>query len=177
MTLFALLYYVLLVAWLPLLWPALRLRGWARRWLLMVVAAGAGGAAYEVWRTVWAPAAIRLDIVLLSIVLGCLYASAVAVLLRARRRTAAAVLGLVVVLTGAGMSYEWIKIGVESERLTEIFHASNALLFEAKFRDRDTYERTFGPFTTPSAAAPAGSARAVTAIPSTPIASTRFRRW
>jgi hypothetical protein len=151
-----LLYYALLLAWLPLLWPALRSRGGARRWLLLVAAAGAASAAYEIWRTFWAPAAIRLDIYLLSIVLGCLYASAAVVLMRARRRKAAVVLGLVVVLAGAGMIFQWIVVGREGERMMAKFHAGNALLFAARFRDRDTYERLFGPFAAPQAPHPVG---------------------
>ena len=39
--------------------------------------------------------------------------------------------------------YGWIEAGRESARLTEVFHERNALLFEAKFREFDTYADYF----------------------------------
>jgi hypothetical protein len=143
---FYLLYVVLLVLWLPLLWPALRLRGWSRAWLLVVAAAGLAAALHETRMLLGTAAAIRLDIVLIGFALLFLYATAAVVLFRARWRRMAGLLGLALVLAGGGMATEWILIGRESERLTEIFHARNALLFDAKFRSRATYEGQFGPF-------------------------------
>ncbi len=147
MTAAFLLYYALLVLWLPLIWPMLRLRRGGRLVLAAVVAAGLAAALYEIWMTLGAAAEIRLDILLIGPALLGLYALATIVLFAASWRRAAAGLGFVVLLIGGSAAYKWILLGRESERLTEVFHARNALLFEAGFRDRETYERRFGPFT------------------------------
>ncbi len=141
-----LLYYALLAVWPLLLWPALRLKGWSRAWLLVVAIAGALATAHEIRVLTGPPAAIRLDILLIAMVLGVLYASAAAVLFLRRRRKSAAVLGAVLVLAGGGMTAIWIESGREAERLTEVFHARNALLFEAKFRSLDAYASYFRTF-------------------------------
>ena len=67
-----LLYWSLLAMWVPLLWPAIRLKGGTRLWLFFVVVAGIAALAYEIRMFLWSVAAIRLDILLISIVLGCL---------------------------------------------------------------------------------------------------------
>ena len=75
-----LLYCGLLVIWVLLLWPAFRLKGGARLWLLVVIAAGTAALIYEIRMFLWSSAAIRLDILLISIALVCLYGSAAALL-------------------------------------------------------------------------------------------------
>jgi hypothetical protein len=141
-----LLYYTLLGVWPLLLWPALRLAGWSRAWLLVVAIAGLLATAHEVRMLSGPPTAIRLDIPLIAIALCVLYLSAVAVMFRATWRKSAAVLGVVLVLAGGGLTYSWIEAGRESERLTALFHARNALLFEAKFRSLDAYASYFRTF-------------------------------
>ena len=141
-----LLYYALLAVWPLLLWPALRLKGWSRAWLLVVAIAGALATAHEIRVLSGPPSAIRLDILLIAMVLGVLYASAAAVLFLRRRRKSAAVLGVVLVVAGGGMSTTWIESGREVERLTRIFYARNALLFEAKFRSPEAYASYFRMF-------------------------------
>ncbi len=146
MTAAFLLYYTLLVLWLPLIWPMLRLRRGARLVLAAVAAAGLAAALYEIWMTFGTAAEIRLDILLIGPALLALYALAAVVLFAAGWRRTAAGLGFVVLLIGGSAAYEWILLGRESERLTEVFHARNRFLFEAGFRDRETYEQRFGPF-------------------------------
>ncbi len=160
MNTFTLLYDLLLVIWVPLLWPALQLYGWKRKWLLAVAAVGLLAAASEIWQSFLPPNAIRIDALLFSVLLTLLYASAAGVLYSARRRGAAAVLGIVVVLIGGVMTYQWVMVGREARRLTAAFDARNALLFHAKFRDQATYARLFGPFPPDSVAQPSGHWRA-----------------
>ena len=51
-----LLYFSLLVIWVLLLWPALRLRGRVRLWVAIAAAAGLLVALYEIWMIfVWMP--------------------------------------------------------------------------------------------------------------------------
>lgn len=147
MTPFLLLYYALLVIWLPLLWPALRLKGWRRVGLLIVAGCGLAAALYEARLWAGTMPSIRLDIPLISIALGILYSGAALALFRGRWRKGAAVLGLVLAAIAGVMAYEWISASRESQRLSEVFRAGNVLLFEAKFRDPETYERSFGSFT------------------------------
>jgi hypothetical protein len=141
-----LIYYALLVLWIPLLWPAWRMTSGGRWWIRMAVAAGFVALLYEIWMTfVWAPAApIRIDILLIVPVLAIFYGTAAGILFWAKWRKLGALLGLFLVLIGGGFTYKWIQIRGESERLREAFHAGNALLFEAKFRNRSTYESHFG---------------------------------
>ncbi|MDH3473553.1 MAG: hypothetical protein OEM59_07660 [Rhodospirillales bacterium] len=153
---FFLLYVVLLILWVPLLWPALRLGGWSRFWLLVVAAAGLAAALHEARMLLGTTASIRLDIVAIGFALLILYATAAVVLFRARWRRMAGLLALVLVLAGGGMSYEWTRMGREGERLTQIFHARNALLFDAKFRSQAIYESHFGPFEGADEALPTG---------------------
>ncbi len=138
-----LLYYALLAVWPLFLWPALRLAGWSRAWLLVAALAGLLATAHEIRMLTGTPSAIRLDIPLIAIALGVLYASAAAVMFRGGRRKAAAVVGAMLVLAGGGLSYTWIQAGRESERLTQVFYAGRALLFEAKFRSLDAYASYF----------------------------------
>ena len=151
-----LLYCGLLVIWVPLLWPMFRLKGGARLWLLVVIAAGIAALIYEIRMFLWSLAAIRLDILVISMALVCLYGSAVALLFFKHWRRAAALLAIVLVLIGSGMSYKWILVGRESQRLGEVFQESNRLLFQAKFRNPEIYENYFGPFTGASGGYPTG---------------------
>ncbi len=141
-----LLYYELLAAWPLFLWPALRLAGWSRAWLLVAVLAGALATVHEIRILTGTPSAIRLDIPLIAIALGVLYGTAAAVMFLRRRRKTAAVVGAVLVLAGGGLGYTWIQAGREAERLSAVFRARNALLFEAKFRSLDAYGSYFRMF-------------------------------
>jgi hypothetical protein len=156
MTAFQIFYYGLLVLWLALPWPALRLYGWKRNWLLVVAAAGLLATVNEVWQIFWVVNAIRIDVLLFAVVLLALYASAAVVLFGAYRRRAALLLALAVVVIGGGLGYEWVAIGREGKHLTAVFDKRNALLFQAKFRDRQIYERYFGPFSAAAAGQPVG---------------------
>ena len=150
------LYWGLLVAWVLLLWPALRLKGAARLWLWVVIVAGIAALVYETCMYLWSSASIRLDIILISMALGCLYGSAALLLaLKKMRKTAALFAGVITVIA-AGMGYKWIEVSRESQRLSEVFEESNRLLFQAWFRDRNTYLNRFGPFTGAGADGPAG---------------------
>ncbi len=151
-----LLYCGLLVIWVPLLWPMFRLKGGARGWLLVVIVAGIAALFHEIRMFLWSSAAIRLDILWISMALVCLYGSAAALLLFKHWHRAASLLAIAVVAIGGGMSYEWNLIGHESQRLRGVFQDSNVLLFKAKFRSPETYESYFGPFTGPSGSHPTG---------------------
>jgi hypothetical protein len=151
-----LLYCGLLVIWVPLLWPMFRLKGGARLWLLIVIATGIAALVYEIRMFLWSFAAIRLDILVISMALACLYGSAAALLFSKHWRRASALLAVVLVLIGGGMSYNWILVGRESQRLGEVFQESNRLLFRAKFRSPEIYESLFGPFTGASDGHPTG---------------------
>jgi hypothetical protein len=156
MTAFLLLYYALLVLWLPLLWPALHLYGRKRGWLLAIAGAGLLATVNEVWQTVWAVNAIRLDVLLFSVVLTLLYAAAAGILYGAFWRRLAVVLGVALALIAGGMTYQWAMAGREGKRLTAAFDARNALLFRAKFRDQAAYDAYFGPFAPDSPTRPSG---------------------
>ncbi len=149
-------YYALLAVWPLLLWPAWRLKGWSRAWLLVAALAGALATAHEVRVLTGPPAAIRLDILLIAMVLGVLYAGAAAVLFLGRRRKSAAVVGIAIVLIGGGMSYTWIEAGRQTERLTRAFYEGQALLFEAKFRSPEAYAGYFRMFDARPTLAPVG---------------------
>lgn len=151
-----LLYCGLLVVWVLLLWPVFGLKGWARRWLAIVIAAGVTALLYEIGMFLWSSATIRLDILLISMALVCLYGSAAVLLFFRRWRKTAALLAAIVVFIGGGMITKWAEVSRESRRLGEVFEETNRLLFQAKFRDADTYERYFGPFTGGSGGLPAG---------------------
>ena len=142
-----LLYCGLLAIWVLLLWPVFRLKGGARLWLLVVAAAGVAALAYEIRMYLWSSAAIRLDILLISLALVCLYGSAAVLLFLKRWGGTAVLLAGVLVLIGGGMSHQWILTVAETQRLGEILEESNRLLFRSKFRSRDVYESHFGPFT------------------------------
>lgn len=141
-----LLYFALLVIWVPLLWPAFRLTGGARIWLLIVTAAGLFALLHEIWMLFGTPTEIWFESLMIGIALACLYVSAAAIMFRAKWRRSAASLALALVLIGGGMAYGWLSIDREFQRFTEIYNARDALMFEAKFRDPDTYESYFGPF-------------------------------
>ncbi len=151
-----LLYCGLLVIWVLLLWPAFRLKGGARLWLLVVIAAGIAALLHEIRMYLWSHAAIRLDILLISMALGGLYGSAAVLLFFKRWWKTAALLAVPLVVIGGGMSYKWIEVSRESQRLGETIEESNRLLFQAKFRDAETYESYFGPFTGASGNLPTG---------------------
>ena len=141
-----LLYWGLLVAWVPLLWPAIRLKGAARLWLLVVIAAGMAALIYETYMYLWSYADIRLDILLISMALGCLYGSVLLLLLSKRWLRSGALLAGVLIVIGGGMSYKWIEVSRESARLDEVFEETNRLLFKAKFANAEVYQNYFGPF-------------------------------
>lgn len=151
-----LLYCALLVAWVLLLWPAFRLKGWARGWLLVVIAAGIAALVYEIRMYIWSSASIRLDIILISMALGLLYGSAVVLLFSRHWRRIAMPLTAVLVVIGGGMSYKWMEVSREGQRVSEALEEGNRLLFKAKFRNWETYESHFGPFTGASEDYPAG---------------------
>ncbi len=149
-------YYALLAVWPLLLWPAWRLAGWSRAWLLVVAIAGLLATVHETRMLTGTPSAIRLDIPLIAIALGVLYATAAAVMFRGRRRKTAAVVGAVLVLAGGGLGYTWIEAGREADRLSEVFRTRNALLFEAKFRSLDAYGSYFRMFDASPTVLPVG---------------------
>jgi hypothetical protein len=146
MNAFLLLYFGLLIVWPLLLWPAWRLRAWSGLWLFLVAVAGCAAAVREIWLFLGTSSAIRLDILLISVVLVVLYMAAVVVLAWRRWRKLAILLGALLILLGAGMIHQWILAGQEAERLREVFHARNALLFDAGFRSPAAYEAAYGPF-------------------------------
>ena len=141
-----LLYCGLLVIWALLLWPMFRLKGGARLWLLVVIVAGIAALIYETGMFLWSSADIRLDIILISMALGLLYASAAALLFFKHWRRTAALLAIALFVIGGGMVAKWIEVGCEGQRVSEAFEEGNRLLFKAKFRNRETYESHFGPF-------------------------------
>lgn len=148
-------YYLLLAVWPALVWPALRLRGWARLWLVLAALAGLAATVYEVRLWSGQMPAIRLDILPIAFVLAVLYLSAAAILVRARRRLGALSLALAVAVAGGGLAYRWHLAGREAERLSALVERGHALMFAALFRDAATYERHFGPFA-PAAPFPVG---------------------
>ena len=151
-----LLYCGLLVVWVLLLWPMFRLKGGARGWLLVVIAAGIAALVYEIGMYLWSSADIRLDIILISMALGLLYGSTAALLFFKHWLKTAALLAAILAVIGGGMNYEWTLISREGQRVSEAFEEGNRLLFKAKFRDRGTYESHFGPFTGASEDYPVG---------------------
>lgn len=151
-----LLYYILLALWVPLLWPAFRLRGWKRGALLVIALGGALPTASEIWQAFGPPNAIRIDALLFTVVLITLYAAAVAILLIARWRVAAGIFALVLFVAGGGLVYKWGEAVAESRRLDAKFDERNRLLFKARFRDRATYDTYFGPFSGSSGRFPVG---------------------
>ena len=149
-------YCGLLVIWVPLLWPVVRLKGGARLWLVFVIGAGIAALIHEIRMYLWSHASIRLDILVISVALGCLYVSAVALLFFKHWRRTATLLSVVLILIGSGMIQQWMQAGRESQRVREAFRESNVLLFKAKFRSADTYTSYFGPFTGASVSHPTG---------------------
>ena len=141
-----LLYWGLLFAWVLLLWPAVRLKGALRAWLLFVIAAGLAGLFYEIYMYNWSHAAIRLDIPLISMALGFLYATTVLLLVFKHFRATAVILALVLAVIGSGMIYKWIEVSRETQRVSAAFRETNRLLHQARFRSPAVYERQFGPF-------------------------------
>jgi hypothetical protein len=151
-----LLYYGLLVIWVLLLWPTFRLAGGARYWLLLVIAAGVAALSHEIRMYFWSSANIRLDILLISPALLFFYGSAAALLYFKCWWKSAALLAAILVGIGGGMSYKWLEVSRESARLGEVIEETDRLLFAAKFRDAETYERYFGPFAGASGGRPVG---------------------
>ncbi len=150
------LYWGLLVAWLVLLWPAVRLKGPVRLWLLVVICAGISALAYETYMILRSSADIRLDILLISIALAVLYTTAVLLLFARHFHVSATALAAILVAIGAGMGYEWLGLGRESQQVRETFEEANRLLFSAKFRSPQTYDTYFGPFAGAAGDLPAG---------------------
>ncbi|MEM7225609.1 MAG: hypothetical protein AAF495_21705 [Pseudomonadota bacterium] len=136
-------YFALLALWPLLLWPAVRLRGWSRAWLCLVILAGLLAGLHEARQWSGTISAIRLDIPLIAIVLGALYGITALVLLRARWRKTASALAFGLLMAGGGLAVQWIEAGREAARLSEVFKERNALLFAARFRDQDTYDASF----------------------------------
>jgi hypothetical protein len=151
-----LLYCGLLVIWVPLLWPMVRLKGGARLWLVIVIGAGITALVHEIRMYLWSHAAIRLDIRVISVALGCLYGSVAALLFFKHWRRAATLLGVVIILIGSGMIHQWVQASRESQRVRQAFRESNVLQFTAKFRSSDTYISYFGPFTDAAGSHPTG---------------------
>ena len=151
-----LLYCSLLVIWVMLLWPASRLTGGARLWLVIVIAAGVVALLHEIRMFLWSSANIRLDILLISPALVGLYGSATALLYFKRWRKVAMLIAAALVVISGSMSYKWVVVSRESQRLGEIIEETNRLVFRAKFRDQKTYESRFGPFTGTSEDYPVG---------------------
>ena len=137
-------YFALLAVWPLLLWPAVKLPGWPRIWLCVVVGAGLLASVHEFRMVYGTTSAIRLDIPLIAIALCALYAATAVVLLQRGWRWAAVALGLVTALLGGAIAYLWIDAGRESKRLTEVFNARNSLMFEARFRSMAVYNAYFG---------------------------------
>ncbi|HMB48166.1 MAG TPA: hypothetical protein VKN63_07815, partial [Afifellaceae bacterium] len=156
MSLFYLLYLVLLVAWFLLIHPAFRAGRFVRLWLLFVILAGVAALIHEIRIYFFTTEAIRVEILLFSVILLVLYGVTTILLFITGRRWPAALLGLVLLVTGAGMSVEAIKLQRETARLTELFRQRNALLFEAKFRNLQTYRSYFGPLERADTPFPAG---------------------
>jgi hypothetical protein len=141
-------YAVLLCAWLAFVVPALRAPRGARGACAFASGIGLLAALREYWMSfVWGPSVvgpIRLDIPLVVMGLAVVYAAASALLWHAGwRRSALLSAGLNVVGT-ALVAIAWTGAMREGARLTELFHAGNRLLFEAKFRNQEAYERYFG---------------------------------
>ena len=127
-----LLYCGLLVIWVPLLWLMVRLNGGARLWLVVVIGAGVIALIYEIRMFLWSFAAIRLDILVISVALVCLYGSAVVLLFFKHWRRVAALLAIALVLIGGDMSYKWILVGRESQRLGEVFSGKQSAAVPGK---------------------------------------------
>ena len=144
------LYCALLTLWVLLVWPLVRLTGWARIWILLTIAVAILATLHEIRMFFWTPAAIRIDILLISMVLGLLYCVSALLLFAYHRRRAAMLVSIALVVIGGGMIYNWVLVARESQRLSKVFQERNVLLFEAKFRDAETYQRYFGPFETTS---------------------------
>lgn len=149
-------YFALLAVWPLLLWPALHLKGWPRAWLWVTVLAGLLATGHEIRMYIGTTSAIRLDIPLIAMALAVLYGgAAVAMFLRKWRKTAACV-AVALMVAGGGLASAWIEAGRESERLSKVFDARNALLFEAKFRSPEAYSSYFRMFETKSTSLPVG---------------------
>ena len=151
-----LLYYVLLLVWPLFLWPAFRLSGWRRAWLLAIAAAGFAALLYELWMTFVVGANIRIDILLLVVVLLLLYGGAVLILLMSAYRRLGMVVLVVLALLGGGMIYVWIDITQKSADLQANIEERNKLLFEAKFRGFEDYADYFRLFDARPTPFPAG---------------------
>lgn len=144
------LYFALLVFWLALIRPGRRLSGRHRLIVLVAAAAGLIAAVYEALMifviTPGMSAPIRIDILLIVPVLWVVYAVAVGVLLWVQRSKANIVRAVVLGFIGLGIVSQWAVMNNYSADLTRIFHDRNAMLFEAKFRNLDTYQSYFGAF-------------------------------
>ena len=146
------LYLASLCLWPPLLWPALRQRGWLRVWLFATVAFGALASLHEarVWLGSGEP--IRVDILLIAPVLGGLYVGAAVLLFRARWRRFAATYSAALVLLWAGATVLWQVEKREQARFLE----GLVLVAQAGFRSLQVYDEHYGPFAPAPEGLPAG---------------------
>ncbi len=146
------LYLALLGLWPPLLWPALRARGWLRVWLLVTSALGALATLHEarLWFASGEP--IRVDILAIAPLLGGLYGGAAVLLFRARWRRFAAVYGAALVLLWAGAAVLWQAEEREQARFLE----GLVLVAKGGFRSPQVYEDHYGPFAPAPEGLPAG---------------------
>ena len=136
-------YCGLLLLWLLLLIPIVRSKGWARICLMVVVTLAVLAGLHEIRMYLGSPAAIRIDIILISMALAVLYvASSVLLFLKGWTKTAITFVAFLTAI-GVGMGYEWSKVRNESARVNAAFEETNRLLFKAKFRDQNTYLKYF----------------------------------
>ena len=120
-----------------------RSKGWARICLMVVVTLAVLACLHEIRMYLGSPAAIRVDIILISMALAVLYAaSPVLLFLKGWTKTAITFVAFLTAI-GVGMGYEWSKVRNESTRVTAAFEETNRLLFKAKFRDQNTYLKYF----------------------------------
>lgn len=146
------LYIALLALWLPLPWPALRLRGGLRVWLLVVILAGLAASLHEA-RLWFGPAeAIRIDILFGAPVLAGIYLVTALLLFSAGWRRLALAYGAALLVLLGGAAYLWR----ESEREHARFLEGRALIAQAGFRSQAVYDAHYGPFVAPPEGLPVG---------------------
>lgn len=141
-------YFALLGVWalfLPPLWRGPRA---SRVPLAIAAAAGALALTWELWvQGVWSSrtsASIRLDVPVLVVALVAADAWACRSLWRHGARRACLPAAGIVVAAGGLFAVSWIAVSFEGRRLDGVFDEGHRLLFEAKFRDRETYASVFG---------------------------------
>ncbi len=137
-----------------------RWRSGERKFLLAVTAVGFAFCVYEAYMSfVWSPkvvAPIRIDLLLIVPALSVAYGGAALVAIRnvVRDRPGAGLRVPVLVLSALLMAVPtWnlgrlLQIFREGRELTSRFMSREKLLFEARFRDPETFARRFGPVST-----------------------------